>query len=80
VDLARVGPLGESGCKDREESGSCEHHNDRDHPTLRVSNAGSSYGSVVFVDESAESVVTFDLADGRSIGCVGRFGWEEREC
>jgi hypothetical protein len=30
-----------------------------------LQNAGSCYGAVVFVDESAESVVTFDLAGGR---------------
>ena len=36
-------------------------------------------GSVVFVDESAESVAALDLVTGRSCGCGCRFGRKERE-
>jgi hypothetical protein len=42
-------------------------------------NAGSCCSSVVFVDESAESVAALDLADGRWTAGVGRCGREQRE-
>jgi hypothetical protein len=52
------------------------------HPILHpegFQNAGSCCGAVVFVDQSAESVATFDFSTARRSVRVGRVGREQRE-